>query len=278
MPEFDTPEPISVTLEFDIGSVRITASKRTDTVITVLPSNPAEEVDVRAAQQTKVSRADGTVLIKGPRKRSLFGRSGSLDISIALPDGSAVHGNSPMGDFVAEGHLGDCKLKTSAGDIRLDQADRVQLKTGHGTVRVERAAGAAEITGSGRIEVGEVAGTATVRNLNGETVIGEVIGDLRVHSSNGRIVVGVAHAGVDAKSAHGDIRIGEVARGQILLQTGAGDLELGIRESTAAWLDLNTNLGGVHNALGPTDGPRATDERAEVRARTGLGDITIHRA
>ncbi|MDH6120767.1 DUF4097 family beta strand repeat-containing protein [Kitasatospora sp. GAS204B] len=278
MPEFDTPEPISVNLEFDIGSVRITASKRATTVVTVQPSSPTEEADVRAAQQTKVGYTDGTLLIKGPRKRSLFGRSGSLDISIALPTGSAIHGNSPMADFTGEGRLGDCTLKTSAGDIQLDEAAGVRLRTAHGRVQVDRVAGDAEVTGSGRVAIGEVTGTATVKNLNGETVVGEVTGDLRVNSSNGRIVVGIARSGVQAKSAHGDIRVDDVARGQILLQTGAGDLEVGIREATAAWLDVNTGLGRVHNTLGATDGPEATDETVEVRARTGLGDITIRRA
>lgn len=38
MPRFDTPQPISVILEFDIGSARISAGKRTDTVVEVLPA------------------------------------------------------------------------------------------------------------------------------------------------------------------------------------------------------------------------------------------------
>lgn len=169
-------------------------------------------------------------------------------------------------------------MKTSAGDIQLDETGSAQLRTTHGRVQVDRVAGNAEVTGSGRVAIGEVTGTATVKNLNGETVVGEVTGDLRVNSSNGRIVVGIAHAGVQAKSAHGDIRIDDVARGQVVLQTGAGDLEVGIRQATAAWLDINTGLGRVHNSLGAADGPTATDETLEVRARTGLGDITIRRA
>lgn len=278
MPVFDTPEPISAIVEFDIGSVRITASARTDTVVEVLPAGAAEEADLRAAQQTTVTCADGVLRVKGPRKRSPFGRPGSLDVTIELPAGSTVEGTSPLADFHCAGPLGECRLRTSLGDIRVADAATAHLRTGHGDIRLDHARGDAEITGSGRIDVGEIRGAATVKNAGGETVIGEVGGDLRATSSNGRIAVGVAHAGVDARSARGDIRIGEVARGRISLQSGAGDLEIGIRESTAAWLQVHTRFGSVRNSLGPAEGPRPGEEAAEVHAQTGVGDIVVRRS
>ena len=39
MPKFETPEPISVTLDYAVGNVRISASDRTDTVVEVRPSD-----------------------------------------------------------------------------------------------------------------------------------------------------------------------------------------------------------------------------------------------
>lgn len=42
MPNFDTPEPISVTLELGVGNVRITASDRTDTTVDVRPSDASD--------------------------------------------------------------------------------------------------------------------------------------------------------------------------------------------------------------------------------------------
>ncbi|PKV83860.1 DUF4097 family beta strand repeat-containing protein [Streptomyces sp. TLI_146] len=277
MPRFDTPQPISVILEFDIGSARISAGKRTDTVVEVLPRDGAAETDVRTAQQTQVTYSGGKLVVKGP-KRSLFSRSGSLDISIELPAGSRLQGTAPLGDFVTEGLLGDCALKTSAGDIQVEHAAAAHLKTGHGDIRLGSANGDVDVAGSGRVEIGEVAGTATVKNVNGETTIGEVTGDVRANASNGRISLGVAHAGVDAKSANGAIRIADVRRGQVVLMTAMGDLEVGIRESTAAWLDVNTRMGIVRNSLSTADGPGAEDHTVEVRARTGLGDIVIRRA
>ncbi|WP_331767100.1 DUF4097 family beta strand repeat-containing protein [Embleya sp. NBC_00896] len=278
MPGFDTPEPISATLEFEVGSARIIASKRTDTVVEVSPTDNTEGADVRAAELTKVTCSDGRLLVKGPKKRSLFGRSGSIDVRVELPAGSDVQGTSPLADYTCTGLLGDCRLKTSIGDVRVAEARTVYLKTDHGDIHLERATGDTEVFGAGRIEVGRIAGAVTTKNVNGETTIGEVTGDLRAKSSNGRISIGVAHAGVDAKSAHGGIRVGEVARGRIVLQTAAGDLEVGIRESTSAWLEVNTRLGSVRNALESSESPGAAKEKVEVRARTAVGDIVIRRA
>ncbi|MDT0449517.1 DUF4097 family beta strand repeat-containing protein [Streptomyces hesseae] len=277
MPVFDTPEPIAVTLEFEIGTARISASKRADTVVEVRPANGADDADVRAAQQTEVTYVNGRLTVKGPRKRSPFGRPGSLEVSVELPSGSQVQGTSPLGDFLCEGPLGDCRLRTSAGDIRVEEAATVTLKTSHGDIHLGRATGDAEIIGSGRVEAGRLGGAATVKNGNGETTIDETVGHLKALASNGRITVGLAHTSVDARSANGAIRIDEIVSGRITLATSSGDLEVGVRESTAAWLDVKTGIGAVHNHLTPSDSPEGAAETVEVRARTSMGDITIRR-
>jgi DUF4097 and DUF4098 domain-containing protein YvlB len=278
MPSYETPRPITAVLEFEVGNVRITASERQDTVVEVLPSNGAEDADVRAAQQTKVTYANGTLSLKGPKKRGLFGKHGSIDVTVELPAGSHVRGTSPMGDYIGEGPLGECRVKTSLGDIRLDEASAVDLRTGHGDIRVGRALGDAEIHGSGRVDIGEIVGAATVRNGNGETLIGEITGALKANASNGRITVGIAHASVEARSANGAISVNQVARGVIDLHTAVGDVEVGIRESTAAWLDVNSKFGTLRNALGDAEGPDDSDETVEIHARTSVGDIVIRRA
>ncbi|MFM9370856.1 DUF4097 family beta strand repeat-containing protein [Streptomyces sp. Da 82-17] len=278
MPTFDTPEPISLTLEFDMGSARVVAGDRADTVVEVLPRNGADDNDMQAAQQTKVTFSGGKLLVKSPRKRSLFGRPGSLDITVELPAGSDVQGSSPMADLTAEGPLGHCEFRTSLGDLQVQRAATVRLRTSHGDVTVGRVEGVAEVSGAGRIDIGSLGAEAAVRNGNGDTSVGEAHGDLKVNSANGRVSVDVAHASVDAKSANGHIRVGDVARGRITLRTAAGDLEVGIRESTAAWLDVRTSVGSVLNSLGPAQGPEGAAETVEVRADTSVGDIVVRRA
>ncbi|ANW16957.1 DUF4097 family beta strand repeat-containing protein [Streptomyces clavuligerus] len=278
MPHFDTPEPISVTLSVDVGAVRITAGDRADTTVEVLPDSGADDADLRVAQQTRVTCENGVLLVKGPRQRSLFGKVGAVSVLIEVPAGSSVRGTASVLDLICEGPLGECRFRTSTGSIRVAEADTAELRTGLGDVTVDRVTGTAEIIGAGRVVVGELGSTATIKNLNGETVIGEADGHLRVNSSNGRISVDVARSGIDARSAQGGIRVGAAAGGPVELQTGAGDLDVGIPRSVTAWLDVNSRLGKVRNALGPAGEPSGSERTVEVRARTSLGDIVIRRA
>jgi DUF4097 and DUF4098 domain-containing protein YvlB len=296
MPAFETPEPISATLELEVGTARITAGKRTDTVVEVLPSNGSDDNDVRAVQQTQVTCSGGRLTVRTPKKRSPFGKPGSIEVSIELPAGSDVRGTTAMGSLYCEGRFGEVTLKTSLGDLQVDEVAGANLKTDHGDIRLARSTGDIEVIGSGRIKIGTVAGTATVKNGNGATEVGEVTGGLKTnaangdisvgiaHSSvdakcaNGRIEIGVAHAGVDAMASNGAIRVGDVTRGRIDLRTSVGDLEVGIHEGTAAWLDLNPKYGTVRNSLGSAAGPEDSDETVEVHARTSVGDIIIRRA
>ncbi|WP_251021434.1 DUF4097 family beta strand repeat-containing protein [Streptomyces sp. ISL-98] len=278
MPTFDTPEPLSATLELDFGRIRIIAGKRTDTVVEVTPSDPGNKQDVQAAEDTKVTCAGGELVVKGPKNRSPFGKIGSVDVTVELPTGSDLTGKTGLGDFIAEGRFGNCHLTTSTGDIQLEEAAAVQLKTPHGDILVDRATGEVEIQGSGRVRVGRADSTATIKNLNGETAIGEIRGELTVRSSNGPISVQHAGSSVTAKSASGAIRLAEVVRGQISLETSAGALEIGIAEGSAAWLDVRSKAGRVRNELGAAEGPQASEETVEVRGRTSAGDIVIRRA
>ena len=98
-----------------------------------------------------------------------------------------------------------------------------------------------------------------IKNSNGDTWVGSAGGDLRVKAANGNIAVDLAQASVVAKSANGDVRLGEVVRGSVVLETAIGDLEVGIREGTAAWLDVNARAGKVHNTLEASGAPEASD-------------------
>jgi DUF4097 and DUF4098 domain-containing protein YvlB len=281
MPNFETPEPISATLELGVGNVRIAASDRADTTVDVRPSNESDESDVQAAQQVRVDYVNGVLQIRGPKARVFdFSRkTRSVDVSIHLPSGSQVSGEVQMGDLSGTGRLGECRLKTSAGNVRLERTGPLRVDTAAGHITADGVAGNAEIhTGSGKVRIGEVEGSVVVKNSNGNTEIDAVTGDVRVRSANGDISVERAGAGVEAKTSNGSIRLGEVARGSVELGTAMGDLEIGIAEGTAAWLEVNTGFGQVHNLLDNATRPEESDETVEVRARTSFGAITIRRS
>ena len=220
------------------------------------------------------------LVVKAPRLRSWLPRNtgGSIDLTVELPAGSRVHGGAALADFACDGPLGECRIKTSLGQIRVEQADIVSLKTSIGDITLDRAMGHAELTaGSGEIRVRELESTAVIKNSNGDTWVGRAAGELRVNAANGNIAIDVAQAGVVAKSANGDVRLGEAVRNTVVLETKLGDLEVGIPEGTAAWLDVRAGAGRVRNALDAADSPGPSAETVEVRARTTAGDVVIGR-
>jgi len=280
MSHFETPQPISVVLELRVADVRVAAGERADTIVQVRPSDSSRRDDVTAAEQTRVEYAEGRLLVKAPRRlREWSPRSdgGSIDVEIELPAGSDLIGHTVAGGFRCTGSLGRCQLKSSAGEISVDQAARVKLATA-GDIRLERATGDAELTtAAGDVRAGEIEGSAVIKNSNGDTLIGEVGGDLRVKAANGDIVVERSDGSVTAKTANGRIRVGGIHSGSVVAETARGDIEVGIAGGVAAWLDLDTGYGHVRNGLDATEGPGSADEQVEVRARTGFGNITIRR-
>src|SRR4249919_294220 len=281
MPTFDTPEPISAVVELVVGDARITASDRDDTVVEVRPSDGSHEPDVRAAEQTRVEYSAGRLLVKAPKQRSLsmFGKPGSIDVTIDLPAGSHVYGDASVGAFHGAGRLGECRVKTAAGDIQLEHTGPLDLNTGAGAIVVGQVAGPAEVsTGSGRVRLREIDGTAVIKNSNGDSWVGEVAGDLRVNAANGNISIDHADADINARTANGDVRIGGVTRGSATLKTSFGEIEVGIHAGTAARLDVHTQFGHIRNQMDASDGPAPSDQTVEVRARTSYGDIVIHRS
>jgi Putative adhesin len=282
MPTFETPEPISATVEIGVGDVRVVASDRTDTVVEVRPSDPSKPVDVTAAAETRVEYAGGALLVKTPSRwmqYSFRGDNGSVDVHIDVPSGSHVDGKVGVAAIRCSGRLGKCRLKAGVGDLQVEQADTVELTTGAGEIGLGSAAGRADVTaGSGTVRIGTVGGAAVVKNSSGDAWIGDVGGDLRVVTANGTIAVDRAASTVVAKTANGDVRLSEVTRGAIVAQTAMGQIDIGVLDGVAAWLDLNTHFGNVRNQLEATERPAAGQASVEVRGRTSFGDITVHRA
>ena len=285
MPTFDTPEPISVNVEPGVGNVRVVASDRTDTVVDVAPSDAAKASDVKAAEQTRVEFSGGTLSVRGPRISpfDLSKKTRSIEVTIELPVGSQLHGSTGLGDLHGTGRLGECRYKSGTGHIQLDQTGDLDVHTATGTVVVERVAGNADIsTSSGRVQIGTLEGTGVVKNSNGATTIGLAAGSLRVRAANGDITVERAADSVNAKTANGSVRVLDAVRGTLSLDTAMGDIEIGIREGTAAWLDVKTHFGRVRNGMDdaeePAGEPGGATDLVEARANTAFGDITIHRS
>ncbi|MFE6689398.1 DUF4097 domain-containing protein [Streptomyces sp. NPDC057743] len=280
MPSFDTPEPISTTAHLTAGSLRFAAGDRADTVVEVLPRDPKKDQDVRAAEGTEVSYAGGVLTVRTPKQRYLVGRTGTVDVTVELPTGSNVEMTGDWAQLFGEGRLGEVRVKKLAsGDVRLDATGPLQLNVAHGSITVDRVEGLAEITtSSGSLRVGTVNGPAVLKNSHGSTVVGAAIGELRVSGAHGDIDIQRAEGSVTATAAHGTLRVGEVARGAVQLENSYGAIEIGVREGTAAWLDVSSERGQVRNTLDASESPEEAEDTVEVRARSRYGNIDVRRA
>ena len=183
-----------------------------------------------------------------------------------------------VGSFRCTGGIGECHFRTGVGDIQLEEAGPLEVRTGAGKVSVDRAIGRGQSHGGGRRADRQSRRTARGQEPNGDTWLGEVAGETQVTAANGAIVIEVARTSVSAKSANGDVRVGEVAGGTVVAQSSLGAVEVGVRDGVAAWLDLETKFGTVENELGAAQRPGPGEKAVEIRARTSMGRIAIHRS
>jgi len=285
---FNTPSPIAVSLDLYVADVRFEVSDRADTIVEVRPSDPAKAADVKAAENTRVEFDDATrtlsIVSRKPLNRFVnfsSKRPESIDVVIQLPTDSDVRGEAELGDFQADGVLGAVLLKTQLGAVRLAETGPLNLRGGVGGINVEGVSGSAEVhSGSGDIQIGAVDGTADVSTGNGKVRVGVVTGPANVKTTNGSVSVDRALTDITAASSNGEARIGEVVRGKVSATSKNGSVEVGVREGSAAWLELNTDVGRVYNEFASSDAPAADEpvDKVEVHASTKLGDVTIRRA
>lgn len=280
MPTFDTPGPITARLQFGmvIANLRVTTEPRADTEIEVTPVDPDRKADVRVAEQTKIEFADGVLSARAPRLGSLLTRTGAVDVRLRMPEGSGLEGEIAMGEMVTEGPLGEVRFKTAYGDVHVARAETLQLRCSSGDVTVGEAGTAEVVASNGGVNIGRVDGPVKVSNSNGGSRIGEAGGEARVDGSNGVVTIDRALGDVVARNANGRIEIGEVVRGTVTVTTAAGSIEVGVREGSAAWLDLNAAAGKVRNELLVGGAPADGQDSVAIKARSHVGNIVVRRA
>ncbi len=281
MPTFDTPSPIDLAINLQVGAIDVVASDRTDTVVTVSPTNPAKAVDRRGAQETTVDfdgrrltdhRTEAAPLLDRPDR-------------VGRPPGRAARGVaahrrgcgrwSPQRRTtrrhphqVLDGSGRPRRHRRPLGPRRARQrrsGDRGRRRRDHRRPRPDPARhghGRRSPQGVARQHPGRPSPAGTSRPSS------------RTAASRSRAPTG----SVAAKTAYGAIELREVSSGSIQVESGFGQVTIGVRAGVPAWLDLSSKSGHVRNQL---DGDRAPDESEQtvaIRARTQAGDITIERA
>lgn len=280
MPTFETPSPIDLAINLQVGDIAVIASDRADTVVTVTPTNPDKAVDRRGASETSVEFDGQRLVIKGPKPRvAVFGPSESVDLRVELPSGSRLAAELGVGNVRSNGQLGATRVKASTGQVDLDAVGDLWVRASHGNATVKAADGDVEIIADhGQIRLGAVSGEATLKASHGSIHIDEVGGDAEAKLSYGDLEIGTARASVTAKTAFGRVAIDQVESGSVQLDTSFGQIAIGVRPGVAAWLDLSSKEGRVRNELESDGAPADSANAVAVRARTQFGDIHIQRS
>ncbi|MFD5124069.1 DUF4097 family beta strand repeat-containing protein [Streptomyces sp. NPDC058385] len=218
MQKFDTPTPITTTLNIPAGRIQFIAADRANTCVEILPADQSKSRDVKAAEQTTVAYADGVLRIEAAAATNrILGNSGSVEVTVQLPSGSRVEAKTAAAELRGVGRLGDVTFEGAQGTVKLDETTGARLTLQAGDILVGRLNGPAQIsTQKGDLNVVEAtSGTVELRTASGDITIGAARGvsaALDAGTTYGRIHNALKNAdGADAAltihatTAHGDI-------------------------------------------------------------------------
>ncbi|MCO5995062.1 DUF4097 family beta strand repeat-containing protein [Actinoallomurus rhizosphaericola] len=215
MQKYDTPTPITTAIDIPAGRVQIIAADRTDTTVQVLPANPSKSRDVKAAEQTTVTYADGVLRIQLPANNQILGPSGSIEVTVQLPAGSRVEGKAAATELRTVGRLGDVTFTGAYRHTKLDETASLRLTATDGDIQIGRLNGPADITtAGGDIHITEATGGKVIlATHSGDITIGAATGisaALDAGTPNGRITNtlkndGTTELDIHATTSNGDI-------------------------------------------------------------------------
>jgi hypothetical protein len=216
MQKFDTPKPVTAHLDIPAGRIQLIAADRTDTTVEIRPADPSKNRDIKAAEQTEVTHADGVLHIHVPTTNRILGPSGSIEVTVRLPSGSRIEAKAAAAELRGVGRLGDIVFEGQQATVKLDETADARLTTAAGDITVGRLGGSAEITTQkGDIRIDEaVHGTVVLRTESGHITISAARGvcaALDAGTPSGRIrnalknTDGTPQLTIHATTSHGDI-------------------------------------------------------------------------
>jgi DUF4097 and DUF4098 domain-containing protein YvlB len=218
MQKFDTPSPVTAVLDIPAGHIRFIAADRADTCVEILPADQSKSRDLKAAEQTTATYADGVLRIEAAAaKNRILGNSGSVEVTVQLPAGSHIEAKTAAAELRGVGRLGDVTFDGAQGTVKLDETASARLTLQAGDILVGRLNGPAQIsTQKGGLNIAEAtSGTVELRTESGDITIGAARGVSaaldagttygRIHNTLKNTDGATAALTIHATTAHGDI-------------------------------------------------------------------------
>ena len=176
--EVGAPITLAVTLEF--GTVRVHAQDTGTVTARINPARSTRRVDVEAADRTRVHFADNALEIRVPGStRRFFGSPGSVDVDVVVPTGSSLRLDAGYAEVEVIGTVDTCAVKSSYGDIRVDDNYLLDIDSQGGAVTAGRVGGPAKVSSTyGRIRIREAAGPADLATSSGDISVTRAVADV----------------------------------------------------------------------------------------------------
>lgn len=222
---------------------------------TGLQASPAD-----ALAQTRIEQTGNRLVVRAPQ--AMPARQVALAVTVHAPAGSAPAIKTSTADVTVTGTAGRVDISTGSGDVALDDIrDTCRVRTGSGALRVRTVHDDLSVrTGGGNVEIAAVPGSASAVTSTGPVWFGETFGEVFARTGSGSIAV------ADARS------------GSVELNTGSGDLRIGIGSGVTGEIDVSSDTGRVVSELDVTAEPPSEQAELTVHARTGTGNAVLRKS
>ena len=267
---FEVTGPVELELRLASGEIEIDPSLDGRVEISL---EAHDDESQRLIDEARVELQDHSdrqrVIVDVPYRRGggfsfglVFGRSG-ITCRVRCPEASLVSVKSKSADVLARGTIGGLSVQTASGDVEVDRV--------LGGVSVKSA--------SGDVEAREIGGATSIQTASGDVQIEVARGSVTIATASGDVRIGEAYDDVSANTVSGDQDHGAVMTGQVATHSVSGDVRIGVRRGSRAYLDCNTVSGDTSSDLELTpDAATGDGPLVEIRAKTVSGDIKITRA
>ncbi len=258
---FETPGPVTVVVENEVGVVDVECVETTLTEVTLEADTPAAQDLIEMARVSCTPGDNGrmvSVLI--PRRR------------FVLSDGVSVRVRAPFGATL--------RVATASAEIRVrGRSGRAFLKTASGPIVVEEAAGDVRAqTASGTITLGSILGEVRAQTASGDISV-QSAGPADLQSVSGDVRLGQLGRDGTTSTVSGRIEIARCGGGRLRAKSVSGAVTLGIAPGVSLRVDADSFSGQVRSEIPiGEEGPAGGDPDLVVAVQTVSGNVTLQRA
>ena len=229
---------------------------------------------------------NGNIIVAGKIDDRELRQNVSIDFDIYVPPETRVKAQTGSGDEQIVGVQGPLEASTGSGEIKASSiGSQVRLTTGSGDVQAENIKGDVHVqTGSGSIRVNGMNGRLDIHTGSGDLDVQGSPTDTVAETGSGHIRVRGVKGSVRAGAGSGDVELWGDPSSSWDAHTGSGEVTLHVSNAASFDIDADSSSGSVTvnhplSVQGTIKRNRVEGKvgsgGAEVRLRTGSGDITV---